>query len=487
MTGRGGRGGAACVLRRSGLEIAALAAMAAILAWQLIVPPPVGLADNGDFARLAGPLGLRATVTDPAQRYFGHVPPGFRLSRPFWRSRYVTSEIVPIAVARAIGAAGSRTGFVDVRVFGAVNALFALAGAAVLLAGSRRFRAAPRVVLAALVVFVYSDVGYAAPMSSLYSQTAALWTFLFLAGFALLAAARPTAAALCGYWIAAFLFVTAKPQEIVQTPLLALLGVALTRVAGVGASRGWRPWAIAAALCAAAGVCFLRVPKRVSAQALENEVFVEILGRSPYPSVDLRELGLPAGWIAYRGMNPNDPGSPFAKPAFESRFLRQVTPGRVVRFWAHHPRRAARLVDRCLATVLQMRPPELGNFRASDGMPPLAKSRAFSLWSEAKRRANPLRRLLVTLVLLLTAGAGAFLGRPGRKPEERALGLALAVLAGMAALELAVPPFAQGAWGIERVLFGFHVLFDFCLISLATLAAAALSSRAASRRAVARA
>ncbi|HET7452468.1 MAG TPA: hypothetical protein VFL12_06990, partial [Thermoanaerobaculia bacterium] len=287
------------------LETAALAVFALALAWQTIVPPPVGLADNGDFARIAGPMGLRATASpEPPHRYFGFLLPGFQITSPWWRSRYGTSELVPIGLARTIGKVFSKTGFVDIRVIGAANALFVLVGAAVLLAGTRRWRARSRILFAFLVVGIYSDAAYATPLNSLFSQTASLWAFLLLAGFALSALDRPTPAALCGYWIAALLFVTAKPQEIVQVPAIALFGVLLTKAGPAPVSRGARPWALAAALFAAAVVYYLRIPPTISGPGLHNQVFVEILGQSPDPAADLRDLGLPAEWAAYRGVNP---------------------------------------------------------------------------------------------------------------------------------------------------------------------------------------
>ena len=468
--------------RRRALEVAALLAMAAIVGYQTIVPPPVGLADNGDFARLAGPMGLRSTIRDPAARYFAYLLPGFRLGAPWWESRYGTSESIPIVLARAAGGLLSKSGFVDVRVFGAVNGLFALAGVALLLAASRPWRLSARILFAVLVVAMYGDVGYAAPMNSLFSQTASLWTFLFLAAFTLLAIDRPTPVALWGYWIAALLFVTAKPQEVVQAPVLAVLGGGLTARGGGAASRRWRPWAIGAGLCLAAGIYFLRIPPTISGPGMHNEVFVEILGQSPDPAADLRELGLPAGWAEYRGLNPHDPKSPYADPAFRTELFRRVGPERLIAFWARHPRRAAALVRRCLHGALRMRPPELGNFRQIDGMPPGAQSAAFSVWSGIKNRGAS--RSLRWIAAVLLAGALAGIRLAGRRdPAMRGRGAALIVLVAMASVELIVPVFAQGAWGIERVLFGFHAMFDFCVIALVLLAAGLFAPAAAARAA----
>ncbi len=52
------------------------AAAASLLAWQLLVPPIVGLADNGDYVKVMRPAGL-AYVEQAPERYFRWAPAKF--------------------------------------------------------------------------------------------------------------------------------------------------------------------------------------------------------------------------------------------------------------------------------------------------------------------------------------------------------------------------------------------------------------------------
>ena len=62
--------------RSSGVRpvvLAAMAAAAALYAVQLLLPPIVGLANNGDFERVLGPVGLRAAAEGRAEKYFSWI------------------------------------------------------------------------------------------------------------------------------------------------------------------------------------------------------------------------------------------------------------------------------------------------------------------------------------------------------------------------------------------------------------------------------
>jgi hypothetical protein len=48
---------------------AAVALAGAIIAWQLFCPPIIGLADQGDFVRILGPLGYAPVPRGPEHKY----------------------------------------------------------------------------------------------------------------------------------------------------------------------------------------------------------------------------------------------------------------------------------------------------------------------------------------------------------------------------------------------------------------------------------
>ena len=82
-------------LRPASREIPLLAACAGILLWQLFLPGFIGLADNRDFAKVAGRLCIgRADVAD-AGAYYAYFYPDYQRSPQYcWESGIPTSQLL---------------------------------------------------------------------------------------------------------------------------------------------------------------------------------------------------------------------------------------------------------------------------------------------------------------------------------------------------------------------------------------------------------
>src|SRR5262252_9942007 len=104
--------------------IAVLAAAAALvlLGLQLLVPPVVGLADNGDYQRVMGSAGFEHSTDDYGERYFSFLRTRYRvLPVASVRNGHLSSETGLALAARA--AAGAREGgLFDLRTLGALHA-----------------------------------------------------------------------------------------------------------------------------------------------------------------------------------------------------------------------------------------------------------------------------------------------------------------------------------------------------------------------------
>ena len=468
------------------VELFFLAASAAALVFQLCVPPIVGLADDGDFARIIGPLGIQYPVREYDRMYWNHVTPVYDLVRPFWKSRYTSSETALVAVTRFVAADVLGSDRYDIRLLGGLHIAIFLWALGLVLAALRPLPLAARAALGALLVFVFTDVAYAAPFNSFYSQTAALLAFLASAGMAanaLTATGRRRSHFVAGYWLAAATLVLSKPQESVLAPALAILGLLL---AAAPASRREKAagWAAAAALCAAGYLYFASTPPALSGAGRYFALFDELLPASADPARDLRNLGLPETWLRYANTNPYDPASVMHDGAFRKRFDATFGTGKLIAFYALRPLRLGGLLLRGCRDALVMRPRILGNFVEAPGIPPQARSRAFAVWSDAKEK---LRSQGVWLVPLLLAGniAGGLAGFVrGPSPLWRRASLAAALLAAMAVVEFTVVMVAQGRVDLDRHLYLFHAMLDLSfLIALAASGALALGAMARAREA----
>ncbi len=159
----------------------ALAAAAAILASQLLVPPVVGLANNGDFEKVMGYAGFQYLPGSAADRFYSWIQTRFAIIEPgAYRSRYPTSETLLALAARGLNALRPNHGIFDIRFLGAVHAMLFLAALGLLFSALRPFPVWLALGTAALLILTFTDVGYFAPFNSFYSQTASL-LFLLLA------------------------------------------------------------------------------------------------------------------------------------------------------------------------------------------------------------------------------------------------------------------------------------------------------------------
>jgi hypothetical protein len=72
----------------------------ALVVWQLFLPPIIGLADQGDFLRLLGPLGYAPVPKGPEHKYW-YVTRKYVKDPSYRQPRFeqVTSEFIPARTA----------------------------------------------------------------------------------------------------------------------------------------------------------------------------------------------------------------------------------------------------------------------------------------------------------------------------------------------------------------------------------------------------
>jgi 4-amino-4-deoxy-L-arabinose transferase-like glycosyltransferase len=448
-------------------EAAVLLAAAGILCYQLFVPPVVGLADNGDFPRVMWPVGI-FHKTEADAHYFRFLTLRYETGAPR-RNGHFNSEIPIAAVARIPAAAALPHGVFDIRYLGALHALLLLGALALLLAGSRQWSAAARTIFAASLVFLFTDVGYAALLNSFYTSAATLLFLLLTAGIAACLASGPRSRKLqAGFWLAAFALVLSKPQETVLAPLLALLGLLLAREGRGPGRRRSAAW-LGAALCLAAVLMYRTTPPKLKAVALYDNVFLEIVTNSPDPRADLRDLGLPEDWARYAGIFPFQRESPLWNRDFQQQLLRTVGYRRLARFYARHPDRLGERFRRAARRATSLRPLQLGNFPPDSGAKPFEQSRAFGVWSRWKARVSPDASRLLSIFWLANFVGAVWVWRRSNLPRTRCLALSLAVLALMAATEFGVSVLADSLGDVERHLLTFNAMTDLAVAANAAV------------------
>lgn len=452
---------------------ALLVVAATILGHQLFFRPIVGLADNGDYARVTDHLGLASEAAlSPEDRYFRYVVGRYRTVPPTGR-RNVSSEILLAAIARQAARPFSPRGTFDLRWMGAIHALALLLAAVVFWKASRRLAKGAIIAAGAFAVFAFTDVGYVAPLNSFYTQAASL-VFLFwtvaMAAVSLADGGRRVWP-IAGYFAAALLFVASKPQEAAQSIPLALFGAYLAWRPG----RRWIAAAGSALLFVTAGALFVGTSGSGGFQQnmLYKIVFFEVLPRSPDPAGDLRALGLDPAAARYSGTTTKGANSPFQDPSVRASLFPKLGYRALLRFYLARPARAAAELLRGAPAGLDLRS-DFGNFEKSAGFRPGAMCAAYSAWTKL--------RLLgagsAALVLGLFFGANALLAAFGRIPPAARASLATLVATG--AIAFAVCTLTSAHIDLSRKLYVFHAITDLLIVvDLAWAGRAAAAIRAA--------
>ena len=435
---------------------AVLAASAAMISWQLFVPPIIGLADQGDYARMIGRFGYGPAQKSPADT-IAFVPRKF-VPDPTYRVRnyeHIESEYLFTGTAVLLNKLFSKDGSLDIEMIGLVHAIAFLAAFARLLVVTTGLRGAPLLWIAMLVVF--TDVGYVAYWNSFYAEPASCIFFLFLAAetIAILRSPVVSNTAIVRWSLLAIFFVGAKSQNF---PLAVLLAPLCMRLGSL------RSLAIAGSvgITFAAAFNFATVPKPLTMANSYDTLFMAILPESKTPAADLASFHLDLSLLAYSGSGAWSPGTAFGQLAERGTLNHELTPASVARFWLLHPTRIWRRAKAVLPIAFSLRPEWCGNFERSAGRPPGARSSSFILWSWLHE--HPITKfgkfLLVLLVLLPFEAIIAWIRLPRRHREIEVF----AVLSTCCFMAFLVA-ICGDAWDNVKHLFLFNLLFDATLLS----------------------
>ena len=434
-----------------------LIACAGILAWKLLFPGFIGMADNGDFAKVAGPLCLVDAEPDP----WSFFSPLYLRGKQFYYNPHVhTSELALAWLASTFQqTVGDRARF-DIRWMGALHGIIFLSFYYSVLTLLRPLSGIARFTLSLLAIWIFADIGLLAYFNSFYSDVPAalggLATALLAAN--LLAAKRLAPGALLLFGLAALLFITSKAQH----------GVFGCIPAALAFLSGWRAsdkrtratgYLVGMTLLVATAWILGSTPGWYQAQSRFNLIFFKIAKESS-PARDLAELGLGPEDVRYVGMYSFVPGGPMENSAWVDRFRIRSTYGHVLRFYFRHPRRALAILQSDLEDqVRQRRALGLSNFQKQSGWPQGAVATSLSSWSALRARVSRVwpAHIVVWLVLLLPSALLCAIHDASR--WRRALAWTTLALCLVALCEFGIASLAD-AIETPRHLLLFHVFTD---------------------------
>jgi len=460
------------------LYVAVMAAAAAILIYQLFIPPITGLADQGDFIRTIRRFGYGP---EHGQDYlYKYVERKFAPDRAA-RDRYweeANSEYPFVAAALLLNKLISKDGKLDITVMGLVHMLVFLVVFAYLLRVTARHRAYALIWILALVVL--TDAGYAVYWNSFYAEPASCIFFLLLLAESVeIAAAGEVRRSQRLLWLLwAILWVLAKPQNTAAGLLLALFAFRLAFWVKPGA-RAARAIAVAGGCgiigCAAYNV--LAMPKVGHMANTYGMIFSGILPETKNPAADLVALGLDPQLARYAGSGAWTQNTDFPALAESGVLENKVTTFTILRFYVLRPARLWRRLHGVFPVITSLEPP-YGNFEESTGFPPVTLTRGFRLWSNFHAHVLAFSSKWIVFALAVWP-AGAVWLWIRNKDAARRKRIELSALLPLGCLAALFGAVFGDAFDLIKHLYLFNLLLDACLIYAARKVAIILQQRPA--------
>lgn len=357
-----------------------LLAAAAILGWQLFLPPVVGLANNGDFHKVLGVFSLGGPIADEYK-----YAPAILTYHPdyFVVLAYYSTEIPLAWAAIAMNSVVSKNDAFDLRFIGLVHASLYLTALWLVLPLLRESRSFTRWICCGLILFLFGDVMYVSQLNSFYMDTPALLFCLLSVAFLCRVLRWQRTQDAVGLLLCAIFMACSKLQHAPLGLLAALLLAWKSRTFLPGFSRIGRIAAVSG-LAVASILSLKSTPWSYSATPLFSQIFYGVLPRARDPLRELRILGLDDRYRKYVGMYAYAPGSPAGGEDFDREFLSKTSYARLGLLFLRRPGRVWDVLVNGLAEAGRQRP-VMGNFDRGAGFPDSAESQAFSLWSRTKR------------------------------------------------------------------------------------------------------
>lgn len=444
-----------------------LAAAGAILAYQLFIPPVIGLADQSDFKRTIGRFGYGAVHSDGSLNIAfvepKYVPnPSFR--QPAWDQ--FTSEYLFVGTALLFNMLLSKDGSLDVTVIGLVHALAFLAVFVRFLFVTRSCHARILLWIGALIIF--TDVGYVSYWNSFYMEPASgLFALLLLTESVDICLRRAVSANRLTRWsLWAILLVLAKPQNAPAGLLLGAFCALVLRSWAVTKTARYSAWVGSAAIVAASITAYVTAPVEMRDANTYNLVFLAIVPESRNSTADLKALGLDPRLRDYSATGTWSPNTAFPALHQSGAIGKVVTLPSVVRFYILRPTRMWRHIQAKLPIATSLRPEWCGNFEPSAGFPPGARSRAFALWSTFHERVLVHGIKYILFLLPVPPLWGVLRRIRGMRSELSVEFFGLLALCCLASFFTAL---FGDAWDNVRHLYLFNLLLDACLLRGVTL------------------
>lgn len=456
---------------------AAAAAVFLITCIALFVPPYIGMADNGDFFRVAYGNGLFYDLPDYDSRYLGYFVREYGIFQYHNESgsAVFSSQSLFIRAAIVLNQLLDHPHQFDIRYQAALYTVL-YTGAVFMLVKSVTWKM-PRTkgyLIAALAVFVFGDTAYTAYFNSFYGESVVLITVMLLLASGLLLYQRKfnDYVNLGIFGISALLLTTSKQQNAPVGVLVAMLAVLLLFIRK---ERLFRVVAgvLSLTLLAASIGSYVLIPQEFVNINKYHAMTRGVLLHAADPEATLKSFGINPQFAI---LNHSLYYTPYTtvdvdSELLESEFYSRYGFGSILAYYLTHPDQAKQMLDLAAQHGFTIRPSAMGNYELSAGKPFGAQTSFFSGYSVLKESLAPRTFGFIVLWGLLVLGlyARSFLAGWSRRDRRELVRLPLLLtmmLIGLSGIVVSIV--GAGDADLAKHEFLFTIVFD--LITFVTVA-----------------
>ena len=431
-----------------------------IMAYALLIPPVIGVADNGDFYRAANGMGIYKLDRFQDDQFLNYASTKFGIYEYYneYENSLISSQRIFIRAALILDRifTGEDQLF-DIRFLGALYIVYACISIYLLLNYITYERSVKEGwLLSAICIFIFADTGYTAYFNSFFTEGVVYVSFLAAMSCALLITQkRHSFPFLFSFFIInSVVMVSAKQQN--ATAALALFLICLIITGFIPKSRrGERLLALAGG-----GIMII------------CGVFVYTVIPQSYMNINqyhamtrgvMMEAENPEEALAFFGINPqysilNEtdyferyPSVDADDQILEDGFYNRYDFVSICIYYISHPDTLLRMLTDAAQEAYIINPDMLGNYDRSEGKPPGAKTDFFTGYSTFKRNAAPTTVGFVIIWILLVAALN-------RKNKEKLMILLCMILVGL--IQIGVSLVEAGNTALSKEVFLYNVAFD---------------------------